>query len=604
MNNPKPILITDTTLREVHQDRRAVRIRLEDILPIAEAIDQAGYHSVEVWGGANFEIALKYLGEDPWERLKQLRKVIKSTPLQMLLAGQNIVGDRPYPDDVLKAFVSKSVENGIKIFRIVDALNDVRNMKIAIATVKKEGGKVQGNICGVISPIHNLDYYLNCAARQVDLGIDSLCVKDTSGILTPYAAYNLVKAFKERFNIPVQMRCHSSRGLATATYLKAIEAGVDMIDGAVSAMAIYTALPAVETMAAVLEDTGYALAINLPVVKKISDYFEKVVKPGHLFGPEWLMMEAAGITSQIPCEMTADLISHLEEQHALSRLKEVLVEIPQVRKEMGYPALIPPIHQIIGNQSLLNVLTGERYKFVPKEVKAYFKGYYGRPPKLVDEWVRNKLLGEQEPIRVRPAETLEPAIPEAKKKLPAPLIEKEEDIITYCLFPKNALMFFEWRKDPAGHPSPAEEVLKEELRDKETLEVEDIIQFAYQEGLLELELTEGKKRIRIKGAISFPEEILAPVTKEEAKEEFPLAHLIPVISPLVGTFYRSPIPDQPPFVEEGDMIKEGDSLGIIEAMKLFNEIKSEVSGRVVKILVENAQTVEAGETLFLIEPEV
>ncbi|MDD2497585.1 MAG: oxaloacetate decarboxylase subunit alpha [Desulfitobacteriaceae bacterium] len=440
----KLVGITDTTLRDAHQSLLATRMKLEDMLPIAEKMDMVGFHSMEVWGGATFDSCMRFLNEDPWERLRKLRKVIKNTKLQMLLRGQNLVGYRHYSDDVLERFINKAIGNGIDILRIFDALNDVRNMEKAMKVAKTEGGHVQATISYTISPFHNLDYYLQLAQTLKDIGADSLCIKDMAGIITPTMAYDLVKGLKEKVHLPVQLHCHYTSGMASMSYLKAIEAGADVVDCAVSSLANATSQPASETMVAALENTPWQTGLDLEQLSKIAEYFKKVRAKYNNFDVADGTVDANVLRYQIPGGMISNFISQLQQANALDKLPQVLEEVPRVRADFGYPPLVTPSSQIIGSQAVLNVLAGERYKMVTNEVKNYMKGLYGEPPAQINEEVRKKIIGDEKPITVRPADLLAPQMADAKKEINF-YAESEEDVLSYILFPQVAKVFLEER---------------------------------------------------------------------------------------------------------------------------------------------------------------
>jgi pyruvate carboxylase subunit B len=424
-------------------------MRTESMLPIAEKIDEVGFFSLEVWGGATFDVCIRYLREDPWERLRLLKKHVRKTSLQMLLRGQNIVGYKNYPDDVVKKFVEKAAENGVDIFRIFDALNDTRNLEVAIKTARKVGAHVQGTICYTISPVHTIQHYLEVAQRLAELECDSICVKDMAGMLAPKDAYELISALKKEIGLPVHLHCHCTSGMALMTYLRACEAGVDIIDTAFSPLAWGTSQPPVETVVAALKNTPYDPGFDMRLLVEIAEYFkglrEKYYDPLRLIDPIAERVDPSILIHQIPGGMFSNLISQLREQNALNRLKEVLEEVPRVRKELGYPPLVTPTSQLVGTQAVFNVLSGERYGVVPKEVKDYVRGLYGKPPAPIDENVKRKIIGNEKPITCRPADLLRPRL----KTIPAEakeFIESEEDMLTYALFPKAALEFFQKRK--------------------------------------------------------------------------------------------------------------------------------------------------------------
>ena len=446
---PKPVKITDTTFRDAHQSLMATRMRTDAMLPIAEKIDQVGFFSIEMWGGATFDVCIRYLAEDPWERIRVLKRHIKNTPFQMLLRGQNVVGYRNYPDDVVIKFVEKAAENGIDIFRVFDALNDVRNMEVAIKTIKKCGKHAQGSICYTISPVHTIEYYVDVAKKLAELECDSICIKDMAGMLAPKPAYELITTLKKEVGLPVHLHSHSTSGMVMMTYLRACDAGVDILDTAFSPLAWGTSQPPVESVVAALKGTPYDTGLNLELLHEIAEYFqelrEKYYDPLKLINPKSERVDPSILIHQIPGGMFSNLLEQLKEQNALHRLKDVLEEVPIVRKELGYPPLVTPTSQLVGIQAVFNVLSGKRYSIVPKEVKDYVKGFYGKPPAPIDEKVKKLIIGDEEPITCRPADLLEPVlnkIPEEVK----PYIESEEDELTHALFPQVALEFFKKRK--------------------------------------------------------------------------------------------------------------------------------------------------------------
>ncbi|MDR3355265.1 MAG: pyruvate carboxylase subunit B [Synergistaceae bacterium] len=436
----RKIGITETGLRDAHQSIMATRMRTEDMLPICEAMDEVGYNSLEMWGGATFDSAMRFLDEDPWERLRAIRKRIKKTKLQMLLRGQNLLGYRHYADDVVREFVKRMVGNGIDIVRIFDALNDLRNTEIAADQVKKEGAHLQLAISYTISPVHTLDLFAKQAKDMADMGADSICIKDMAGLLTPVAAHSLVKAIKAKVNLPVQLHSHYTTGLAAMAYLDGLEAGADICDCAISPFAMGTSQPATETLVASLAngplDTGLSLEKLLPV----ATHFEKLKKKYSN-----IIMGVSGVDInillyQIPGGMYSNLQSQLKEGNALHKLKDVLEEVPRVRKEMGYPPLVTPTSQIVGTQAAMNVMVGERWKIIPKEVRQYFLGYYGRTPAPVDPEIQKKAIEGGEPITCRPGERI-PAELEKLSTEAGEWITQPEDILSYAMFPQVAAEF-------------------------------------------------------------------------------------------------------------------------------------------------------------------
>lgn len=444
MTAPRPVRITDTTLRDGHQSLLATRMRLEDMLPIIDKMDRVGFYSLEVWGGATFDSCLRFLGEDPWERLRTLRRAFKNSRLQMLLRGQNLVGYRHYPDDVVEAFVRKAVSNGLDIIRIFDALNDTRNMRRAIEVTKEAGAHVQATVVYTTSPIHTVDHFVEVARELAGMGADSICVKDMAGILDPYTAYTLVSRLKAEVGLPVQVHTHYTSGMASMALLKAVEAGADVIDTAISSLALGTSQPACETMVAALKGTPYDTGLDLDLLSEIAEYFREVRKKYAEFDVAPPGVDTNVLRYQIPGGMISNFISQLSQQNALDRLGEVLDEVPRVREDLGYPPLVTPSSQIVGAQAVLNVLAGERYKMVTNEVRAYLRGLYGRPPGPVNEEVRRKIIGDEPLVEGRPADELEPGLPEARR-LAAPYMEQEEDVISVALFPQVALKFLQER---------------------------------------------------------------------------------------------------------------------------------------------------------------
>jgi oxaloacetate decarboxylase alpha subunit len=440
--------ITETVLRDAHQSLIATRMSTDEMLPIVDVIDQVGYHSIEMWGGATFDSALRFLHEDPWERLRKIRKRSKNTKLQMLLRGQNLLGYKHYPDDVVTEFVKRAVGNGMDIIRIFDALNDVRNLETAVRATKDAGGHAQGTIVYTISPVHTLDTYVNIAKQLVELGVDSICIKDMAGLLTPYATYDLVKRLKEVVDLPIQVHTHYTSGLASMSYLKAIEAGADVVDTAISPFSLGTSQPPTETLVAALKDTPYDTGLDLDVLNKIAEYFrpikEKYMAMGTL-DPKVLSVDVNALIYQVPGGMLSNLVSQLKQQNQLDKYDEVLKEVPRVRADLGYPPLVTPMSQMVGTQAVLNVITGERYKMIPNEVKAYVRGEYGRPPVPISEEIKKKIIGDEPVIDCRPADLLEPQLDKFRNEIKE-YMEQEEDVLSYASFPQVAMDFFKYRR--------------------------------------------------------------------------------------------------------------------------------------------------------------
>ena len=560
------VRITDTTLRDAHQSLWATRMRTDDILGIAEKMDNAGFYSLECWGGATFDVCMRFLRENPWERLRQIRKVCKKTPLQMLLRGQNILGYKHYPDDIVERFVALACENGMDIFRVFDALNDPRNLETAIRSVKKYGGHAQGTICYTTSPVHTTELYVKLAKEQADMGIDSLAIKDMAGILTPGAARELVAAITKALpEMPIQIHSHMTSGMAAAMYMAAVEAGAGCVDCAISTMSSFSSQPPTESIVAILESEGYSTGLDQAKLAEINAYFKDLKKKRQPASSAKVEPVDAGVlVHAIPGGMISNLRSQLAQQDALDRLPEVLAELPKTRADMGYPPLVTPTSQIVGVQSVLNVLSGKRYSMVTDETRRYAAGYYGRTPVPIEAKLRKKLMGTLKPITCRPADLLKPGLVAAAEELPPNTIRAEEDILSYALFPEVALGYFKWRNaDPkTREPIPAD--------------------------------VEAAKQ-----AAAAP----AAVAKADAKPAAGAAAVpqngTPVVAPLNGTFYRSDAPGKPQMAADGAAVKSGDAVCVVEAMKLFNPIKATAAGKIT-FLVPHGTPVTKGQVLATI----
>lgn len=621
--------ITDTTLRDGHQSLWATRMHTEDMLPVVEKIDAVGYHSLEVWGGATFDVCLRFLNENPWQRLKTLKRVLRRTPLQMLLRGQSLVGYQHYPDDVVEAFVSKMVENGIDIIRIFDALNDIRNMETAIRTGKRNGAHIQAAVVYTVSPVHTTGHYLETAVKLAEMGADSICVKDMAGLLTPHRAYELIKKLKENPGLPVQLHSHYIGGLALATYLKAVEAGVDVIDTASVPLAFGASQPPVETVVRALADTQYDTGLDIRLLFEIADYFEQLRRDKGLERGVTRISDMKVFEHQVPGGMITNLVTQLEQQKSLHLLPAVLEEIPRVRRELGYPPLVTPTSQIVGTQAVLNVLTGERYKLIPGEVKAYIKGWYGKPPAPLDSLVAGRVLGDGEPVTCRPADLLEPRMAKARDEIKH-LAGSDEDVISYAVLPQVFLKYKEGGNRPGEEISPA--ITKpvnagravtgppEEEHNMDLQQIKELVSLINQTDIAELTLKQDGINLAIRksgvsaggrendygdylSAAAAGSKSAAGASPATAAAEENEGAGYEIKSPMVGTFYSAPAPDAPPFVAVGARVEKGQTLCIIEAMKLMNEIEADVSGTVVKILVENSQSVEYGQPLLVIKQD-
>ncbi len=461
----KKVYITDTILRDAHQSQAATRMRLADMLPALEALDQAGYWSLECWGGATFDACMRFLGEDPWERLRTLKRAMPNTRLQMLLRGQNLLGYKHYADDVVDLFVKKSIENGIGVVRIFDALNDVRNMEAAMRATKKYGGHCEAAISYTVSPVHNEEYFVKLAKELENKGADTICIKDMANLLLPYDAYSLVTALKKEISVPIHLHTHNTTGTGDMTYLMAIQAGVDIVDTALSPMANGTAQPATEALVATLQGTEYDTGIDLNRLSDIAAHFRKVadkMKAEGTLDPKVLNVDPNTLLYQVPGGMLSNLISQLKQAKAEDKYYDVLAEVPRVREDFGYPPLVTPTSQIVGSQAVLNVLSGERYKMVTKESKGLLRGEYGLVPGTVNEDVRKKAIGDAEIITCRPADLLEPEVEKYRSEY-KDLTKSDEDVLSCALFPQVAPKFLAERDKPAPTEPAVRELFVEDL---------------------------------------------------------------------------------------------------------------------------------------------
>ena len=463
------VMITDTILRDAHQSQAATRMRTEDMLPACEILDSIGYWSLECWGGATFDSCLRFLKEDPWDRIRLLKKAMPNTKLQMLFRGQNILGYKHYADDVVEQFCRKAIENGVDVIRIFDALNDLRNLEAAIKYTKKYGGICEPAISYTISPVHNEEYFVKLAKELVQMGADTICIKDMANLLLPYPAYSLVKKLKAEINVPIHLHTHNTTGTGDMSYLMAIQAGVDIVDCSLSPMANGTAQPATEPLVATLQGTEYDTGLSLAKLAEAAKHFRKVadkLKEEGFLDPKVLGVDTNTLMYQVPGGMLSNLISQLKQANAEEKYYDVLEEVPRVRKDFGYPPLVTPTSQIVGTQAVMNVLAGERYKNFTKESKALLRGEYGALPGEVNEEVRRKAIGEAEVITCRPADLLEPELDKLREEIKEYIVQ-DEDVLTYALFPQVALKFFEERKAKGEQPANAENAVT-------TLYVEDL----------------------------------------------------------------------------------------------------------------------------------
>lgn len=446
----KKVRFVDTILRDAHQSLIATRMATEQMLPILETLDKAGYYALEVWGGATFDSCLRYLNESPWDRLRTIRKHVKNTKLQMLLRGQNLLGYRHYPDDVVESFIEKSIENGIDIIRVFDALNDVNNLKTSISAIKRYGGHCQACICYTISEVHTTQYFLAVAREMESLGADSIAIKDMAGILTPHRAFEIVKALKESIRLPIEVHTHATSGTSEMAYLMAIQAGADVIDTAISAFAGGTSQPATESIAIALNEMGYNTGLNFDVLKEIAEYFRPIkeeFRKSGVLDPKIMDIDPNTLIYQVPGGMLSNLLSQLKEAKKEDKYEDVLKEVPIVRAELGYPPLVTPLSQMVGTQAVMNVISGKRYKMIPKEIKDYVKGLYGKSPVAISSKVKEIIIGDEDVFEGRPADLIPPMMDSYKAELDD-LAESTEDVLMYALFPQLALPFLKKRKDP------------------------------------------------------------------------------------------------------------------------------------------------------------
>ncbi|WGE35378.1 sodium-extruding oxaloacetate decarboxylase subunit alpha [Actinobacillus genomosp. 1] len=592
----KKIAITDVVLRDAHQSLFATRLRLDDMLPIAAELDKIGYWSLEAWGGATFDSCIRFLGEDPWVRLRELKKAIPNTPLQMLLRGQNLLGYRHYADDVVDRFVERCVKNGMDVFRVFDALNDPRNMQAALQAVKKHGGHAQGTLSYTTSPVHTLQTWLDVTEQLLEIGVDSLVIKDMSGILTPMAAYELVSEIKKRYDVELHLHCHSTTGMAEMALLKAIEAGVDGVDTSISSMSGTYGHPATESIVATLQGTPYDTGLNIPQLEKISAYFRDVRKKYAKFEGQLRGVDSRILVAQVPGGMLTNLESQLKQQNASDKLDLVLQEIPRVREDLGNIPLVTPTSQIVGTQAVMNVLMGERYKTIAKETAGILKGEYGRTPAPVNKALQERVLEGAAPITDRPANHIAPEIDKLVAEVTAQAKEKSitlsenaiDDVLIVALFQQVGWKFLENRHNPAAfEPVPTAESTKPaQAAPKAQPQSGPAVYTVELEGkAFVVKVSEGGDITNIAPtAPATAPQVVAPAAATSANAE-------PVKAPMAGNILKVE-------VSEGQQVAEGDVLLILEAMKMETQICAAKAGKVQGIAIKQGDVVAVDQVLM------
>ncbi|MDX9766161.1 MAG: sodium-extruding oxaloacetate decarboxylase subunit alpha [Ectothiorhodospiraceae bacterium] len=599
--------ITDTILRDAHQCLIATRMRTEDMLPICGKLDRIGFWSLEVWGGATFDACLRFLKEDPWERLRKLREALPNTPLQMLLRGQNLLGYRHYADDVVRAFVQRSADNGMDVFRIFDAMNDTRNLRTAVDAVKKAGKHAQGTICYTVSPVHTLDQFVAMARELADMGCDSLAIKDMAGLLTPHVTAELVKGLTGAVSLPLHLHSHATSGLSEMCHLKAVENGAVCINTAISSFAGGASHAPTESMVAAFHGTEYDTGLDLALLQEIGFYFREVRKKYHQFESEFTGLDTRVHVNQVPGGMISNMVNQLRSQGAIDRLNDVLSEIPRVREDLGYPPLVTPTSQIVGTQAVMNVLTGERYKTITNEVKLYLQGRYGRAPGHINAVVRQKAIGNADVIDCRPADLLDDELENLREQAGG-LAQTEEDVLIYAMFPEVGREFLEQRRDGKLMPEPLEPARATGGNGEEQAAPVDFKATLHGETYHIKVTGTGHKRddmrpfyVTVDG---MPEEIIIETLDElipgggsaarggKTGSQRPRA----TKPGHVSTSMPGTIVDV--LVQEGTEVKAGDPLVVLEAMKMETEIQAPVSGTVKAVFVAKGDSVNPDETLI------
>jgi oxaloacetate decarboxylase alpha subunit len=595
----KKLAITDVVLRDAHQSLFATRMRTEDMLPIAEKLDRVGFWSLESWGGATFDACIRYLGEDPWERLRKLKAAMPNTPQQMLFRGQNILGYRHYADDVVEKFVERAATNGVDVFRIFDAMNDLRNLETAVKATLKVDKHAQGTMSYTVSPVHNIDYWIDMGRRLEEMGCHSICIKDMAGLLKPYVAFELVSRLKEAVSIPIAMQSHATTGMSTVTNIKAAEAGIDMIDTAISSMSMTYGHSPTESVVAIMEGTERDTGLDLNLLEEIAAYFREVRKKYAKFEGSLRGIDARILVAQVPGGMLTNMENQLREQHATDRLDEVLKEIPKVREDLGFIPLVTPTSQIVGTQAVINVMLGERYKNITKETAGVLKGEYGATPAPVNKALQAKVLDGKEPITCRPADLIEAEVDRLTEEFRGLAKERKlrvaeaeiDDVLTYALFPQVGLKFLENRDNPdafepvpGSEPAPVAAPTAAAAAPAPAASGPESYSVTVNGRAYDVVVASGGQPVAIAPATgAAPAAAPAPAAPSGPEQ--------PVTAPLAGNIYKM-------MASPGQVIKAGDVIVVLEAMKMETEVRSPADGTVTEVLAKEGDAVQVGDVLL------
>ena len=592
--NNQPVEVTELVLRDGHQSLFATRMRIDDMLPIAEKLDQIGYWSMESWGGATFDACIRFLGEDPWERIREIKKVMPNTPQQMLLRAQNLLGYRHYSDDVVRKFVDRCADNGVGVLRIFDAMNDVRNLETAIDQTIKVDQHAQGTISYTVSPVHTIELWIEMAKRIEDMGAHSLCIKDMAGLLQPYVAFDLVKKLKKAIDIPIQLHAHATTGLSTASIIKAVEAGIDRVDTCIGSMSMTYSHSATNSIVSILENSPRKTGLNLEKLEEIDQYFKPIRAKYSKFEGSLKGVDSRILTSQVPGGMLTNMEGQLKEQNAIDKMDEVLLEIPRVRKDLGYIPLVTPTSQIVGTQAVLNVLTGERYKTITKESSGILKGEYGASPAPLNKELQDRVLEGSKVITCRPADNLKPELEILEAEFDKIVAdkgirvadEKVDDLMTYALFPQVGVQFLENRDNPDFFEPVPQEPSEFNTNDNS----EGIYTVSFEGQSYTVNVTSGGD-IESIGSSSAVTEVHNMVQKDAESDPSKFTAKEKVAAPLSGTIWKV-------LVSPNQSINEGDTLLILEAMKMETEVKATSAGTVISVDVKEGDSVTVGQLLL------